>query len=327
MDPQAYQQLMDRMARHYGAHLESFFDGHGLGEVYRAPDSGPGRRKRINAALEAARKQGTYEAVLADALRQYGEWTPTGEGFWQNGQWIRTGEGPWPPARIQLHLEHLDGDLKAWKTPRHLRKAEGYVARLNELLDHLRANSVPVPDNFELTGADRTTFDVNGGSVEGIRDDAYERLLRFVALLLPLVPSATAVGPRVDERLTRLHPRIQEASAQLYLDGHQGSAILEAFKAVNNHVKELAGPAAQGKDGKGLMAHVFNANAPVLRLNAGASTSDRDDQEGYALIFMGAMLGVHNPKAYDLMTPIDPDRAFEYLAFASLLMRRLDDIR
>jgi uncharacterized protein (TIGR02391 family) len=183
-----------------------------------------------------------------------------------------------------------------------------------------------VPDNFELTAADRTTLHVNGGSVEGIHDDAYERLRRFVGLLLPLVPSAPAVGPRIDERLTRLHSRIQEASAQLYLDGRQGSAILEAFKALNNRVKELAGPAAQGKDGEGLMGHVFNANAPVLRLNAGASTSDRDEQEGYALIFMGAMQGVRNPKAHDLMTPIDPNRAYEYLAFASLLMRRLDDI-
>ena len=133
------------------------------------------------------------------------------------------------------------------------------------------------------------------------------------------------MGPRVDERLTRVHPRIQEASAQLYLDGHQGSAILEAFKAVNNRVRDLAGSAARGKDGKGLMGHVFNVNAPVLRLNPGSSQSDQDEQEGFQLIFMGAMLGVRNPKAHDLMTPIDPDRAFEYLAFASLLMRRLDD--
>jgi hypothetical protein len=81
MDPQAYQQLIDRMARRYSPNLESFFDSHGLGEVYRAPDSGPSRRKRINAALDAARNQGTHEAILADALRQYGEWTPTGEGF------------------------------------------------------------------------------------------------------------------------------------------------------------------------------------------------------------------------------------------------------
>jgi uncharacterized protein (TIGR02391 family) len=203
--------------------------------------------------------------------------------------------------------------------------AERYIARLNELLGHLRANGVPVSDDFELTNADRTTLYVKGTSIEGIEDDAYERLRRFVALLLPLVPSATAVGPRVDERLTRLHSRIQEASTQLYLDGHPGPAILEAFKAVNNRVKDLAGPAAQGKDGKGLMGYIFNVNAPVLRLNLGSTVSDRDEQEGFGLIFMGAMLGVRNPKAHDLMTPIDPDRAFEYLAFASLLMRRLDD--
>jgi uncharacterized protein (TIGR02391 family) len=327
MDPQAYQQLIDRMARHYSPDLQSFFDRHGLGEVYRAPDSGPGRRKRINTALDAARNQGTHEAVLADALLKYGEWSSAGEGFWQDGQWISTGEGPWPPVQIRWHLERLNGDLRVWKAPRRLQDAQGYVARLNELLDHLRANGIPVPDNVELTAADRTTLHVNGGSVEGIHDDAYERLRRFLGLLLALVPSTPAVGPRIDERLTRLHPRIQEASAQLYLDGHQGSAILEAFKAVNNRVKELAGPAAEGKDGEGLMSHVFNANAPVLRLNAGANTSDRDEQEGYALIFTGAMQGVRNPKAHDLMTPIEPNRAFEYLAFASLLMRRLDDIK
>ena len=73
------------------------------------------------------------------------------------------------------------------------------------------------------------------------------------------------------------------------------------------------------------MGHVFNVNAPVLRLNPGSTVSDRDEQEGFGLILMGAMLGVRNPKAHDLMTPIDPDRAFEYVAFASLLMRRLDD--
>jgi hypothetical protein len=91
---------------------------------------------------------------------------------------------------------------------------ERYIARLNELLGHLRASGVPVPDDFELTDADRTTLYVKGAGIEGIDDDAYERLRRFVALLLPLVPPATAVGPRVDERLTRLHPRIQEASTQ-----------------------------------------------------------------------------------------------------------------
>jgi uncharacterized protein (TIGR02391 family) len=315
MDPQAYQQLIDRMAGRSGSDLESFFDSHGLGDLYRAPSKGWGKLHRINASLAGARQAGTYDAVLADARRRFGGATPTGE-------------APWPPARMRFELERLIGDLKVWQHNRRIDDAERYIARLNELLGHLRATGGPVPDDFKLTDTDRTTIYPSGGTaVEVILDDAYERLRRFIALLLPLVPSAAAAGPRADERLTRLHPRIQEASAQLYLDGHQGSAILEAFKAVNSRVKELTGPASQGKDGKALMGSVFNVNAPVLRLNPGRTTSDRDEQEGFGLIFMGAMQGVRNPKAHDLMTPIDSDRAFEYLAFASLLTRRLDDIK
>jgi uncharacterized protein (TIGR02391 family) len=314
MDSQAYQQLIDEMAGHRDTVLESFFDSHGFGDAYREPDEGWGRRKRVNTALAAARREGTYDAVFADARRRFGGVTVTGE-------------APWPPARIRFELDRLAGDLEAWKAGRRLQDAQGYIARLNELLGHLRANGVAVPDDFELTDADHTTVHPSGTTIEVILDDAYTRLRRFVALLPSLVPSVAAVGRRVDERLARLHPRIQEASAQLYLDGHQGSAILEAFKAINSRVKELAGPAGQGKDGKGLMGSVFNMNAPVLRLNPGRTTSDRDEQEGFGLIFMGAMQGVRNPKAHDLMTPIDPDRAFEYLAFASLLMRRLDDTK
>lgn len=37
------------------------------------------------------------------------------------------------------------------------------------------------------------------------------------------------------------------------------------------------------------------------------------------------MQGIRNPKAHDPFGPLQSDRAFEYLAVASLLMRRLDD--
>jgi hypothetical protein len=147
MDPQAYKQLIDRMAHQYDSDLESFFDSHGLGDAYRAPDRGWGRRKRINTALDVARKDGTYDAVLADALREYGEATPTGE-------------APWPPARIRFELDRLAGDLGAWKAARRLDDAERYVTRLNELLGHLRANGVAVPDDFELIDADRTMLHI-----------------------------------------------------------------------------------------------------------------------------------------------------------------------
>ena len=125
--------------------------------------------------------------------------------------------------------------------------------------------------------------------------------------------------------LSNLHPAIQSGPIRnLYADGHRASAILEAFKLVATRVKDLTGV---DEDGTRLMARVFNRDHPVLRLNAGMSRTDRDEQEGFMLIFMGAMLGIRNPKAHDPFIDPDADRAMEYLSLASLLLRRLDDAR
>lgn len=51
----------------------------------------------------------------------------------------------------------------------------------------------------------------------------------------------------------------------------------------------------------------------------------RDEQEGFAALFRGAMLGVRNPKAHERFKATDPQRALEYLGLASLLHRRLDN--
>jgi uncharacterized protein (TIGR02391 family) len=111
-------------------------------------------------------------------------------------------------------------------------------------------------------------------------------------------------------------------SERLFRDGHAAAAIFEAFKAVNNRVKRLTGLT---EDGKALMGRTFDEQLPKLRINAGLNRSDRDEQEGFKLIFMGAMLGIRNPKAHEELAITQEDRALEYLALASLLMRRLDD--
>lgn len=121
----------------------------------------------------------------------------------------------------------------------------------------------------------------------------------------------------------QLHPLIKEVSAGLYRDAHYAQAILEAFKAVNNLVKEKA--RRSHLDGRDLMAKVFRKEAPILKLTPLATASDRDEQEGFMLLFMGAMAGIRNPKAHDNVPQPDPQRALEYLAFASLLCRRVDE--
>jgi uncharacterized protein (TIGR02391 family) len=124
-------------------------------------------------------------------------------------------------------------------------------------------------------------------------------------------------------RIQRLHPDIQAASAPLLRDGHPAAAVFEAFKAVEVRVKRLS--KLRSRSGKDLMARAFRLPEPLLPINRGETDSDINEQEGFQLIFMGAMQGIRNPKAHEMNAPLEEDRAFEYLALASLLMRRLDD--
>jgi len=117
----------------------------------------------------------------------------------------------------------------------------------------------------------------------------------------------------------QLHPRMRKVSKSLFNSGHYGEAILAAFKAVNNFTKKKTGLSIDGKD---LMAKTFNKDKPIIKLNKLSNKSERDEQEGFMYLFMGAIVGIRNPKAHEDIRQIDPYKALEYLSFASLLMRR-----
>jgi len=152
-----------------------------------------------------------------------------------------------------------------------------------------------------------------------------EDLLMMIAYLEGL---KSRVGPRsgakpVDVQPPRLHPLVETVSRKLFENGHYDQAVFEAFKALNATVKgrfpEL------GLDGKALMARVFNAKNPLVHLTPCKTQSQTDEQEGFMLLFMGAMQGIRNPQAHEVGASTDANRAFEYLSLASLLLRRLDE--
>jgi len=119
-----------------------------------------------------------------------------------------------------------------------------------------------------------------------------------------------------------LHPKITKVSKKLFADTHYALAIFEAFKAVNNAVKKKSG--IKDKDGQALMGYVFNEERPIIRLNSLKTQSDKDEQNGFKLLYMGAMTGIRNPKAHDHIIQSDPSRTLKYLALASLLMEKID---
>jgi uncharacterized protein (TIGR02391 family) len=116
-----------------------------------------------------------------------------------------------------------------------------------------------------------------------------------------------------------LHPVIGEAANRLYLDGHYASAIEDAVKALNNLVRLRSGKLLDGSD---LMKTVFSPRNPILGFNDLEDQSDRDEQEGFMMMFAGAVAGLRNPRAHKLIKD-DPEQALEFIAFVSLLAKLL----
>jgi uncharacterized protein (TIGR02391 family) len=124
-----------------------------------------------------------------------------------------------------------------------------------------------------------------------------------------------------DVRLAALHASVREAASR-YVDGHLEVAIFEAFKAVNNRVKAMTG---LDLDGAKLIGQVFSDSQPLIVFADRSTQTGRDVQAGLRFLFMGAVQAIRNPDAHEAFRPLDQEEGMEALAFASMLMRRLDE--
>ena len=122
-----------------------------------------------------------------------------------------------------------------------------------------------------------------------------------------------------------MHSKIIRVAKQRFENGFYADAVEAAFKEINLQVKTKCKDRHQNKDGKGLMTIAFSANNPVLKFEPSSSYSDFDIQEGYMHMFAGAMQGIRNPKAHE-NDIIDRNDAIRKLAFASMLMYKLDTV-
>lgn len=119
-----------------------------------------------------------------------------------------------------------------------------------------------------------------------------------------------------------IHPDLPKKVRDLFDDGHVEEAVFHAFKFIEKEVKRLS--RVRGKVGFDLMMNVFNEKDPKIQLNALADDSDEDEQRGYRHMFAGAAAGIRNPRGHEVEVGDTPDEALDYLALASLLLRRLD---
>ncbi len=144
--------------------------------------------------------------------------------------------------------------------------------------------------------------------------------LHYYNYLRSKLPS-TLPSPAVI-RFENLHTKIQQHCNQRYGNGQYADAILAAYKVLFNEIKDVAN--IHNLDGKQLAEKAFSLSNPIIKLNDLNTQSDKDEQLGFMLLLSGAAVGIRNPKAHDLVEQEDKHKTLRYLAFASLLLERLD---
>jgi uncharacterized protein (TIGR02391 family) len=133
------------------------------------------------------------------------------------------------------------------------------------------------------------------------------------------VREATGTKPSIGfEEL--LHPVIFAHAFQHYVDGHYRDAVLNSVVAIFDLMRERTG---LDLDGAALATQALSLEKPHLILSELDTESGRNDQKGFMQILVGAYLGIRNPKAHSLNHDLDPEKAAQYLIFASLLARRI----
>ena len=110
---------------------------------------------------------------------------------------------------------------------------------------------------------------------------------------------------------------------KLFLDGHYARAVEEAYKYIDNLVKQRVGNTCKADSGTGLMQEAFSPKKPVLMLNGNATRTEQDEQLGYMQIFAGCMLGIRNPRAHDADAEDERESALKLLGMADHLVWRI----
>ncbi|WP_216350601.1 TIGR02391 family protein [Paraburkholderia fungorum] len=121
--------------------------------------------------------------------------------------------------------------------------------------------------------------------------------------------------------LRNVHPGMPAKVRKLFDDGHGAEATFHAFKFVEKVVQKHSGSREIGRK---LMMNVFGKATPMIKLNGLANPSEEDEQEGYQFMFAGSVAAIRNPGGHEITLSDDPDVCLDHLAFASLLLRRLE---
>jgi uncharacterized protein (TIGR02391 family) len=147
----------------------------------------------------------------------------------------------------------------------------------------------------------------------------FEKIVRRTKNIGESVNTETRQAHPFDNR--NVHPDIAMVSLKLFDDGHYSQATFEAFKLLDNKVKEVS---RVNESGHKLMMAVFNETNPKIKLTDLITASDIDEQSGFRFMFAGSMSAIRNPRGHDIRS--DPiDTCLDHLSVASALLRTFEN--
>lgn len=118
-----------------------------------------------------------------------------------------------------------------------------------------------------------------------------------------------------------IHQAFPDVVRQLFDDGHYSQSTFEAFKFIDKEIQRISGLSEIGFK---LMMQVFAESSPFIQLTPTSTMSEKDEQKGFQFLFAGSMLAIRNPRGHECSVKDSPDVCLDHLAFASLLLRRLE---
>lgn len=174
---------------------------------------------------------------------------------------------------------------------------------------------------FEMFQVEVDEFHFKSQSVKPIINEVRSQIIsRLIQLRKDISDTSLTAGitPDTPKDLVHLHPIVQKIAGELYKNGHYRQALLDTYIALVDAVKVKS--TRYDIDNSPLMQAVFSAKRPILKVS-----DDQDEQMGFMWLFSGAVMAIRNPKAHKLIEQKDTQRTLEWLSFASVLLRVLDD--
>ena len=187
-------------------------------------------------------------------------------------------------------------------------------------------------DSQEIADEFTRAVGLGGRSGNPLMEKLYHtgtRVNEKIRMLRELIERLSLYGVAIQEKKefdfwTLIHPAIVGVAKSRFDSGHYADCAEAALKHINTVVKaKVKRKTGQELDGAALMNKAFSVNNPIITIDDISTQSGKDIQQGYMQIFAGAMIGIRNPKAHDVIV-IDRERAIHFIFLASLLMHTLD---